>query len=310
MKKNNRFWVMILIGVGIVILLMVVSSAISLGEKLRTIHPFVEMGFYVLYAILVYVLIINPIRIILFAPTFSITTTMDEEHHASSHVYRKVAKNMIENNMLSDQEKMQLEASFKDKDELKKVLNNVYDTTIKKEISKIVIKHATTVMISTAISQNGRLDMFTVLTVNLKMIKEIVLKCGFRPSYTKLGKLSMNVIGTALVAETLEGLDFNDIFPQSTANFLADIPLIKPIASSIIQGISNALLTLRIGFITKRYLFSDVKEATKSVVRREAIKESMTALPVVMKDVMAFIPNKIVKLFTKKPEEATGVEAL
>jgi hypothetical protein len=99
-------------------------------------------------------------------------------------------------------------------------------------------------------------------------------------------------------------------FLQSTVNFLADIPLIKPIASSIVQGISNALLTLRVGFITKRYLFSDVKEATKSVVRREAIKESMTALPIVMKDVVAFIPNKIAKLFTKKPEEATGADAL
>jgi chromate transport protein ChrA len=98
MKKNNKFWVMILIGVGIIILLMVVSSAISLGEKLRTIHPLVEIGFYVLYAVLVYVLIINPIRIILFAPTFSITTTMDEEHHASSHVYRKVAKNRLKTN--------------------------------------------------------------------------------------------------------------------------------------------------------------------------------------------------------------------
>ncbi len=213
-----------------------------------------------------------------------------------------LAKNIIENNVLTTEEATALNNSFKDKEELRVALNNVFDTTIKKEIRNIVIRNATTVMISTAISQNGKLDMFTVLSVNLKMIKEIVLKCGFRPSYARLGKLSLNVIGTALVAETLEGLDFNDIFPQSTANFLADIPLVKPIASSILQGISNALLTLRIGFITRRYLFSDVKDATKTVIRREAIKESMQTLPIVMKDVVSFIPNRIIKLFTKKPE--------
>lgn len=302
MNKRNRFWILILIGVGIIVLLMMISSAISLGEKLRTLHPYVEYGFYVLYAVLVYFLIINPIRIILFAPTFSITTTMEENNQKRTQVYKRVAKNIIENNVLTTEEATALNNSFKDKEELRVALNNVFDTTIKKEIRNIVIRNATTVMISTAISQNGKLDMFTVLSVNLKMIKEIVLKCGFRPSYARLGKLSLNVIGTALVAETLEGLDFNDIFPQSTANFLADIPLVKPIASSILQGISNALLTLRIGFITRRYLFSDVKDATKTVIRREAIKESMQTLPIVMKDVVSFIPNRIIKLFTKKPE--------
>ncbi|MFA6627933.1 MAG: DUF697 domain-containing protein [Bacilli bacterium] len=301
MNKRNRFWILILIGVGIVILLMIVSSAISLGEKLRTIHPYVEYGFYIIYAFLVYFLIVNPIRIILFAPTFSITTTMEENNHRNSRIYKRVAKNIIQNNVLEDEEVNTLNASFKNNEDLRLALNQIFNTSIKKEIRSIIIRNATTVMISTAISQNGRLDMLTVLSVNLKMIKEIVLKCGFRPSYSKLGKLSINVIGTALVAETLEGLDFNDVFPQSTANFLAEIPLVKPIASSLIQGMSNALLTLRIGFIARRYLFSDVKEATKTVIRREAIKESMQALPIVMKDVLSFIPNRIVKLFTKKP---------
>jgi len=145
------------------------------------------------------------------------------------------------------------------------------------------------------------------------MIKEIVLKCGFRPSYAKIGKLSVNVLGTALIAEGLEGLDFNDVFPASTTNFLSEIPLIKPLASSIIQGISNALLTLRVGAITRKYLFSEYATQTKTEIRRDSIKESMRALPLVLKDALSFLPNKIAKLFQKRkltPEEQEVYDAL
>lgn len=300
--KRNRFWIMIGIGVSIVVLLILVSSIISVGERLRTLSPYVEYGFYGLSFILFYILIFNPVRIILFAPTFSITTVMDEDKKHYYSVYKKVAKNIIENNKVSEEEQKALLSSMRNKEELRDTLNKIFDTTIKKEINKIILSHATTVMISTAISQNGRFDMLTVLTVNIKMIKEIVMKCGFRPSYSKLGKLSINVLTTALIAETLEGLDINDLFPQSTANFLAEVPLIKPIASSFIQGLSNALLTLRIGFVTRRYLFTEQKDPSKTTIRRQAIKESMLMLPNVIKEVLVYFPNKIVKLFTKKPE--------
>ena len=161
-------------------------------------------------------------------------------------------------------------------------------------------------MVSTAISQNGRLDFVSVVVINLKMIKEIVLKCGFRPSYPKLGKLAANVFSTALIAEGLEGLDFSDLFPSSTTNFLSEIPLIKPIASSILQGISNALLTIRIGIVTRKYLFTEYKNISKTEIRVSSIKESIKVLPIVVKDVMNYFPNKIASLFKKTkltPEE-------
>ena len=72
MKKRNKFWVMIGIGVSIVILLIIVSSVISVGERLRKINVYVEYGFYVLSFLLFWILIVNPLRIILFSPTFSL----------------------------------------------------------------------------------------------------------------------------------------------------------------------------------------------------------------------------------------------
>lgn len=303
MKKRNKFWIMIGIGVLIVFLLIIISSVISVGERLRKVNIYVEYGFYVLSFLLFWILIANPLRIILFSPTFSLVTVMDEKDNKHFRVYQKVARGFINNEICNEEERKEISQVINDKQKLRITMNKVFDTTIKKQINKIIFNNAKTVMISTAISQNGRLDMLTVLSVNLKMIKEIVLKCGFRPSYAKLGKLSVNVLATSLIAETLEGLDINDLFPQSTANFLSELPLVKPIMNSFVQGMSNALLTMRVGFVTRKYLFSETKDPSKSEIRRYAIKESIKMLPNVIAEVIAYFPSKLLKIFTKKSEK-------
>ena len=103
------------------------------------------------------------------------------------------------------------------------------------------------------------------------MIKEIVQKCGFRPTYPKIGKLAVRVFSTALIAESLDGLNISDLFPQTSTNILAEVPMIKPIASSIASGISNALLTLRVGIVTRNYLFSESRFDKNAVSHKGAI---------------------------------------
>ncbi|MGI6758683.1 MAG: DUF697 domain-containing protein [Bacilli bacterium] len=299
-KKGKFFWILIGIGLFIIFVLMIVSSVIEVGERLRSFGQVVEITFYVLCAFVFYFLIVNPIRIILFSPSFSIQTTFDKDNGKSKKVYKKVALNMLKNPDLSEEDKELLKEGLKDRTELKHQLQHVFDHSIKNSLNKIIIKNAKTVMVSTAISQNGRLDLFTVMAVNIKMIKELVVKCGFRPSFKNLGKLTANVFVTALIAEGLEDLDFNEIFPNSTTNFLSDIPFIKPIASSIMQGISNALLTIRVGIVTRKYLFSDGKEITKQEVRKYALKESLKILPVVIKQSLSVFPDRIKKMFTPK----------
>lgn len=272
----------------------------DVGERLRRINVSVEIAFYIVSALVVYFLIINPIRIIIFSPTFQIQTVLDKDTRKTRKIYKKVAKNIIKKNKIDETAIAELRQSIKDPAELRLNLMKLYNDNVKKELNKIIIRNAKTVMISTAISQNGKLDMFTVLAVNLKMIKELVLECGFRPSFTNLGKLSVNVMVTALIADGLEDLNFNDLFPASTTGFLSDIPLIKPIMSSIMQGISNALLTLRIGLVTRRFLFSDLKEVSKKEIRREALKESIKMLPVIVKESIVVFPERIRSFFRKK----------
>lgn len=302
-KKINTFYVLIGIGALIFMLLILISNALDVGEKLRKINIYLEYAFYVLSVLLLYVLIINPIRIILFAPTFSVVTVLDKDNKKTYRVYKKLAKTLIKNNNLEEADILKLKEDLSDKENLKETITKIYDSSMKKQINKIILKNAKTAFISTAISQNGKLDMVTVLSVNLKMIKEIVNKSGFRPSYPKLGKLAVKVLSTALVAENLEGLDFTDLFPQTSTNLLTEIPVIKTLTNSIVNGISNGLLTLRIGVCVRRYLFSDAKKVTQDEIRRKSIKESVMMLPLLIKECISFFPEKIAKLFKKSEKD-------
>ena len=301
-SKTKIFWISIAIGCLIVFTLMLLSSVINLGERLRKIHVSVEIAFYVLVFLIVFLVIINPIRIILTSPSFEICTTLDPDSHKVRSVYRAVARNMAKNQNVDEEHRLLL-TKYKNYDELQMNMTVVFHDCIKKNLNNIIIKKAKTVLISTAICQNARMDMITVFSVNLNMIKDLVTECGFRPNMTNLSKLTINVFSTALIAEGLESISIDDILPNSVNNALGQIPFIKPVMASVTQGIANALLTIRIGCVTRKYLFRDGNIITKEDIRKSAFKDSLILLPMVLYGTLTFIPKKIVHMFGSKNKE-------
>ena len=301
-SKTKIFWISIAIGCLIVFTLMLLSSVINIGERLRKIHVSVEIAFYVLVFLIVFLVIINPIRIILTSPSFEICTTLDPDSHKVRSVYRAVARNMAKNQNV-DEERRLLLTKYKNYDELQMNMTVAFHDCIKKNLNNIIIKKAKTVLISTAICQNARMDMITVFSVNLNMIKDLVTECGFRPNMTNLSKLTINVFSTALIAEGLESISIDDILPNSVNNALGQIPFIKPVMASVTQGIANALLTIRIGCVTRKYLFRDGNIITKEDIRKSAFKDSLILLPMVLYGTLTFIPKKIVHMFGSKNKE-------
>jgi len=295
--KGKRLWILIGIGSFLVVSLLVVSNIIEVGERLRGVHAYVEYGFYGLSVLLVYVLILNPLRIILFAPTFSVDALMDEDKRAK--IYRDAAKNMLKNTYLTEEDKTLLRDSMQDKEALKKKMKLVFSTTIKKEINELIIKNAKTVLVSTALSQNGNLDMLSTLTINIKMIREIVTMAGFRPSYPNLGKLSLNVLITSIVAEGIEDLEINELLPSKVGETMTDLPFLKTISSSVLGGISNALLTCRVGIVTRSYLFRDNQLLTRGEIRRMAYLEAVKMMPVIITQGLTFFPKSVVNIFAR-----------
>lgn len=311
MKKRDNakiFWYLTAIGFIILFILILLSSVLDVGDRLSSFTisqiPVFEYAFYILVILLVYVLILRPIHIILFSPTFSIETTLEQSEKKNHRLYKRVAYRLLRNEDLSEESRINLENVLSDHDALKETLNHVFNHDIKKIINRRIKKNAKTVMVSTAISQNGRLDFFTVVAVNLKMIKEIVEICGFRPSFRKLAKLTINVFSTALIAEGLEDIDLSEVLPSQTLTTLSELPLVKPLMSSMTQGISNALLTLRVGIVTRKYLFTDAQEVTKEKVRRDALIEAAGMLPSVIGDAAVSIPKKFMNMFKSKEKNS------
>ena len=299
-KKKDRtkvLYYIIAAGCIFLFLMLLLSSLLDIGERLRNISVYLEYAFYGVFVIVLYFLIIRPIIIIVKSPSLSIATSLEQNDPQVYAIYKRVSKNIVKNNNLPEDDVMLL-THYKSKDELLVNLQFVFEKSVKPDLNKIIINEAKTVLISTAICQSARFDMVTVFAVNLKMIKNLVEKCGFRPSIKNLSKLTVNVFSTALIAEGLENINIEDIVPKSSLEFLNNMPYIGTIIESVVQGAANAIMTLRIGCVCRRYLFSDGNIITKEEIRKQAYKEAMKLIPLVVADTITFFPKKVVKFFS------------
>ena len=310
-KKAKKLWILVAICCLIVFTIILIACVLDLGEKIRKINKYLEYAFYVLVVLLVFFGIINPIRIIVTSPSFD-SEIVDNNSHKQRKAYRMVARNIAKNNELSE-ENTKLLLNYNNYDELQLNLQVVFEKEVRPQLNKIMIRHAKTVLISTAICQNARVDMITVFSVDINMVKDLVVRCGFRPNMSNLSKLLVKIFSTALIAEGLQSISLDDILPASVNNTLKEIPLIKPVISSLTQGLTNALLTLRIGCVARRYLFKDGSCITKEDIRKTAFKDALILYPQVIAGTLTFMPKKVVSFFAngfKKKEKEPKVELI
>lgn len=302
MKKMSKpFWIFIGIASVFFLVMIVLSAVLNLGDKIAGVHEYLAYAFYGLSGLLFIILFVRPLFLVLFSPSFSINHLFDEEQNArkNHHMYRKVSKNLLKEDYIKEEEKVMIRESLTDSVALKNALSHTFDKTIKKELNKLIVEHAETVYLSTAISQNGKLDAVAVITINFRLIKNLVRKCGFRPSYVSLSKLSLNILGTALIAENLEDMNFSELFPNSTIKALQEVPLLKTVTGSFAQGVGNALLSLRVGIICRNYLFMDLKGLSKNDIRKIAFAEAVVLLPRVITQSIKKLPNRLKGVFGK-----------
>ncbi|MGH7265660.1 MAG: DUF697 domain-containing protein, partial [Candidatus Rokuibacteriota bacterium] len=121
---------------------------------------------------------------------------------------------------------------------------------------------ATTVFLSTAISQNGRLDGLMVLVAQSRLVWRLAHLYDQRPSLRDLALLYANVAATVFLVSELEDMDIEQQVEPVVASALAGsmvslVPgaslVATVIVQSILDGAANAFLTLRIGVMCQRY---------------------------------------------------------
>ena len=150
------------------------------------------------------------------------------------------------------------------------------------EADKVVRRTASTVFLSTALMQNGRLDGLVVLFTQIQMVNRVARVYVQRPSPRELIRLYANVAGTALIAGGLESLDLGEMIAPLVTSVVpalkGGIPGLSGISALLVRcisnGAANAFLTLRVGEVARRYC------ALTSRCSRDAIRKSATAAAV------------------------------
>jgi hypothetical protein len=168
------------------------------------------------------------------------------------------------------------------------------------EADLVVRGTASTVFLSTALMQNGRLDGLIVLFTQIRMIWRVARIYVQRPSPRDLVRLYANVAGTAFVASGLESLDLGEMFaPLATSVVPAikgGIPGLSGISALLVRcisnGAANAFLTLRVGEVARRYCELS-PEASPEGIRRSATADAVKHLGRIVRENGALVVAKV-----------------
>jgi hypothetical protein len=331
MKRN----LVLIIGIALAILtMMLMGNVITIAEKLGEVcHTvYVEYAFYALILILAVIFIIRPIIKVHAAPEFPVLA-VDEQ--AQTKQLLTFGKRLVSScGYIADEDKRKehqmllkrdLQLYSADHQQLKGVLDRELALRFDgdKELDVLGIntrikEWGKTVFMVTAISQNGIFDSAAVMVMNYKLIEDLVLASGFRPTRQQMFKLYVRVLTTSLISyctsqvfTDMDGVapfdfasdtagttdaDMTDINPEDIAGtspevdgedsltgMLSRFKIPGVVAESALQGAVNALLTLRIGYVTKAYLMEGPEALAgvrnKRAVKRQAIKSAFKALP-------------------------------
>lgn len=145
---------------------------------------------------------------------------------------------------------------------------------------------------------------------NFKLVRALAGNFCYRPSLPKLVTLYSQVFTAALVAERVEDLELEDVFPQMSASvgggFMSFVPGMQVVVTSVLQGMGSAFLTLRTGYLAEEYIMRGAGEFDRGRERRSANKRAARELLGVVAGAVANLPSSMrtllrtVKLF-KEP---------
>ncbi len=157
---------------------------------------------------------------------------------------------------------------------------------LQKESNRIIQRNASAVFLTTAISQNGKLDGLTVLATQIRMVWQIANLYNQRPSLREMSWLYGNVAITTLLAAELEDMDISEQVEPIINSVMGtsagkSIPMFGSVTDvimdSLLQGSINAFLTLRVGIICRQYC-SATKLPARFSIRRNAFAEATLLL--------------------------------
>src|SRR5438034_854923 len=168
------------------------------------------------------------------------------------------------------------------------------------EADAVVRRTASTVFLSTALMQNGRLDGLIVLFTQIQMVSRIARIYVQRPSPRELVRLYANVAGTAFVASGLESLDLGEMVAPLAVSVVpalkGGIPGLSGISALLVKcvsnGAANAFLTLRVGEVARGYC-ELTSRCPPELIRKSATAAAVQHLGRIVRENGALVVRKI-----------------
>jgi Domain of unknown function (DUF697) len=168
------------------------------------------------------------------------------------------------------------------------------------EADSVVRRTASTVFLSTALMQNGRLDALILLFTQIQMVGRVARVYVQRPSPRELIRLYLNVAGTAFISSGLESLDLGEmVAPLATSIVPAlkgGIPGLSGISALLVRcvsnGAANAFLTLRVGEVARRYC-ELTSRTSPELIRKSATAAAVQHLGRIVRENGALVVRKI-----------------
>lgn len=272
------------------ILLLAISKAIEISSNLREIHVSLEIIFYVLLAFVLFFFILKPLFVVIFSPYYSINNLLDNKFTHN----KKIVKKLIKKELINSEKSNELLTLIKNKDNisLNQKLKDIYNIDIKKKINETVVRCSKETMFLTSISQSSAFDSIIVLINNFRLVKKIILIAGFRPNFFRLVKLYSNILLSTFIADGLEKIDISSLISSSIQGSG------KIVTNSIINGVGNAFLMLRIGMLTKLYLYSDDPKKDHITLKNNALLEATKLIPSFISELLVGTVTNVVSSIT------------
>jgi hypothetical protein len=162
---------------------------------------------------------------------------------------------------------------------------------LSKEVDSIIKNTASAVFVSTAVNQNGKLDGFITLIAQAKMVWQIASLYHQRPSPRQILYLYTNVGSAALLAQSIDDIDFAEVVVPIVVSIIPSLKGAVPglqgisnlLVNSLSSGATNGLITLRVGFVAKQYCEA-LSTPSRSLVRRNATIASLALIGDIAKE--------------------------
>ena len=177
----------------------------------------------------------------------------------------------------------------------------------------IIQSTASMVFVTTAISQNGRLDGLMVLVTQSRMVWQVAHVYNQRPSLAELVELYGTIAATTFLATQLEDLDLTDQVQPIVASAIGvsmagAVPMATTLATiltnSLVEGSANAFLTLRVGVIARRQC-SSLTSVSRPMLRRFASVEAASLLGGIVVKAASVVTSAVAEAAMKPFTQAT-----